>query len=150
MADTNLDKLLQDVLSRLRQVENQSGVGMGALLDSLQPASENRTSTSYGDLTTPGPETDIDIFGSGKLLIGITCRMNDFAGFMGYLMTKTGSTQRNPNDNKALYLQSQMQATAWFLETGLTPGVWHIKARYRSADGSDVNFENRHLLLIPV
>lgn len=124
------------------------------------PTLQSTTSTSYTDLTTPGPAVPLNVRASGKVLIMVTAGFNCLPSsttlvscVMSYDIT--GATTRPPvaGTTPSAFLQFKESAasecdgrfTAIALEEGLTPGLTMFTAKYRSGNGQTAAFSGRNI-----
>jgi hypothetical protein len=86
---------------------------------------------------------------------GIASSYNGEQGSMGFAIS--GASTAAASDDRALRstgrnASEQMQASATFYVTGLTPGVTNFTAKYRTETGGSKNntFSNRNIIVIPM
>lgn len=121
--------------------------------------SESTASTTYTDLTTPGPAVTVTT-GAVALVI-VECGMDNTGtadSFMSFAVS--GATTRAANadgDNDAASFDGQLAGTAGAndspvritLLTGLTPGSNTFTAKYRVTGGTG-GFTDRRIIVIPL
>jgi len=118
--------------------------------------SQGTTSTSYADLTTPGPSVTVTVGASGKVMLHVSARMQnslarDFAG--------VGVVVSGANTIAAFTVMIvEQDFTNLFMEcgttkllTGLTPGSTTFKMQYiAESAGGTATFTTRELIVAPV
>lgn len=125
------------------------------------PVQENRTLTTYGDLTTVGPSVTIVVGPSGRLLVFITSQMQqqhlianpvavggfitvEFTGANVIAPTTADDTLNGianlsisrPSDGGTLAMVYQVTANAHAVFSGLNPGETTLTMKYANAPGS--------------
>lgn len=115
---------------------------------------QTRSNTSYGNLTTVGPEVDVTIGPGGRALVIITTELAVGTTGNGALMSYavSGATTRSASDNWAVAFSPATTGAVMFsrasLQTGLTPGVNTFTAKYRSVTtSSSVTFQHREIIV---
>lgn len=113
---------------------------------------ESTTSTTYDNLTTPGPAVTVDT--GPNALVAIHGAMNNSgSGSARMSYEVTGASAIAPADNKGLgtfgVAGSGIVASCVVLHTDLTPGSNTFTAKYRVASGTGT-FESRRLLVFPL
>lgn len=122
---------------------------------------ESRSSTNYGDLATPGPAATVSISPSGRLLVQVSCWLEANVGKGGGVMgiELSGANSRSTDDREAFLVHGDWTSTDGFVQicaskvtliTGLLPGETTVTAKYKSVSGSSINFELRHLWVLPL
>lgn len=118
---------------------------------------ESTTSTIFTDLATVGPAVTVDIGAAGRALVivstnsygntnGTTCSMAfAITGATTRAAAETEGALVNYSDTGGL---TQMQASAAYLVTGLTPGSTTFTAKY--ASNGTGNFRRRQIVVIPL
>lgn len=118
--------------------------------------SENTSTTSFTDLTTPGPAVTVTIGANGAAFITIYAyHSNSLSGdesLMGFAVS--GSTTTAANDNYATMFQAysnnaEGRLGVTFLVTGLAPGTTTFTAKYRASAGS-AGFKDRRIGVVPL
>lgn len=121
---------------------------------------ETTSLSSYTNLTTPGPEVDVEVGATGAAVVILTARVepefNDGDALMSYKVS--GATTVSTSDTRALRLPASnanagqsIQASFMHLHTGLTPGVNTFTAWYKTdTGGADATFSNREITVIPL
>ncbi|MDG4816073.1 hypothetical protein O7628_11225 [Micromonospora sp. WMMD956] len=122
---------------------------------------EARTSTSWGDLTTVGPEVEVKIGESGVALVLLTTAFDyngnnsQGGGLMGVELS--GANSQTPEDFYAV-VSTFSGAGSWIvgdrktaqvLLTGLNPGNTTFKAKYRKHSGTTLQFFDREIAVFP-
>jgi hypothetical protein len=119
---------------------------------------ETTGSTTYTNLTTPGPSVTVVVPASGRVLIALTAGIfTSTGGGLGY-MSFTCSVVALPDctavgsDVTALNLlgNNRQKATASFVLSGLTPGPITFTAIYRSSGPGTASFQNRSIWVAPL
>ena len=99
--------------------------------------SQNTTSTSYVDLTTPGPAVTVE---TGTVAeVTLTCTLLNSASSVSFMaFAISGATTVAANDNACIQYPVTVQGrfTARYLVTGLTAGSNTFTAKYRAAAGT--------------
>ncbi len=125
--------------------------------ETIEFAAESTTSTSYTDLTTPGPS--ITRVTSTRALVGVTSDINNntvgAVSFVSFAIS--GATTVAADDNYSLFAKcegsasglSVVRASAFRLITGLTAGSHTFTMKYRVTSGSGT-FNERSILVIPL
>lgn len=117
-------------------------------------AAETTTSTSYTDLTSPGPSVTVTT--STNAIIMLCGRLSNNAGGSSCRMAVdiSGASTVAANDNRALDYESSnaddaIQSSYAFTEIGLTPGSNVFTAKYKVNSGTGT-FDNRRLTVVPL
>lgn len=114
--------------------------------------SETTTSTTFDDLTTPGPAVTVDT-GPNALVIVHASMENTGAGSSRMAYEVSGSTSSAPADNRGIGVQgvagAVVLASGVTLQTGLTPGSNTFTAKYRVSSGTGT-FLSRRLIVFPL
>lgn len=126
---------------------------IGAMDAARVDAGEARTSTSYGDLATPGPQVTVDT--GRRAIVVLGANIDGVAGSAAGLMSfaVSGATTLAASDNNAVSTTTgAVERQANFLVlTGLNPGSNTFTAKYRKgSSGSSVTFAFRHIWVIPL
>ncbi len=137
-------------------------------------AGETTVSTSYTNLTTPGPAVTARIGASGRALVIVSCIVEgssdvgdliEFGGSeMGYEMTGANSLTATANSNNAArveigiekvsganpgyYMTSLISASRVSLQEGLNPGDTTLTAKYRLNIGVIARFTGRNITVM--
>lgn len=129
-------------------------------------AGETTTSTSFTDLTTPGPAVTVTVPVSGKLLVMIGSRMdsktgaygNSGDGYMSWALSGANTAAASTSlgflsgvvgmlDDHYAYFNPFFS----YLLTGLTPGSTTVTAKYAAVSGGlPAYYGQRQLVVIPV
>lgn len=124
-------------------------------------AGETTNSTSYVDLTTPGPSVTVNIGSSGQAQVALSARIlvgtvGGTDGLAGYQITDPTKTVTQYGDGFALEVSNTdtthdtlMHVSCVLLHTGLTPGLNTFKMTYRSGNGANVTFSSRLISVTP-
>ncbi len=129
----------------------------GAATDTVV-ADESRSSTSWGNLATVGPQITATISPSGRCLIGVCCGATSTAasdgGQMGFFMSGanvlSGVNGWEAFINYIGTVNSYVSASKVSLLTGLNPGATTFTAKYATLDGNSVHFAARSLWVVPL
>jgi hypothetical protein len=120
------------------------------------------TSTVYADPANgaPGPSASVAVPASGRVLVTITARISpggsNTIGLMSF--SATGSPPSNADgDTTSLSTRigsanvetAEIQASATYVVSGLTPGPATVKAYYRTS-AVLVDFRHRNIIAIPL
>jgi hypothetical protein len=135
---TDTDNALKAINDRTPQSAN---------VDTLQSTS----STTYADLTTPGPSVSINMTGTSAI-VTVTAYMSNSAGNNNYIgVAVSGASTIAASDPKAASMvgTTPVTASATFKVAGLTPGVNTFKAVYRVSGGGG-NFVYRNITVTPL
>jgi hypothetical protein len=129
---------------------NEIDLGQGT---SSITTDETTTSTTYADLTTPGPAVVANIGKSGAALITISAGL--YTGATGKFVSVaiSGATTKAPyaagptlrKDDAPFTVKSSIT----YLETGLTPGIHTFTMKYKVSGGTG-NFFDRMITVVPV
>jgi hypothetical protein len=155
--NTNVrDNLLQCPAAQATQA-SQLFVSGGAnstlartILSAYVGTTENTTSTSYGDLTTPGPGVNATtgpqaiVFMSASIVNSIPATYMSLMSF-----AVSGATTQNAWDAIAIGAQYNVFSGSTFIVQNLTPGVNTFTAKYRASGGIGY-FAARWLTVIPL
>lgn len=116
-------------------------------------SSETTTSTSYTDLTTPGP--DVTVTTGARALYIITSRQKNSVdnGATFTALDISGASSIPASDNRALLTDgltadNELRMSVVQLEAGLTPGSNVFTMKYRVSGGTGT-YQNRHLIVLP-
>ena len=116
---------------------------------------ESTTSSSYTDLSTPGPAVTLTT--GTKALVIVTCFMqqNSSSGAYGFMsFAVSGASSVSATDTKAVYNRmvyssdDGMRASAVTLLTGLTAGSNTFTAKYKASGAGTPSFNNRSIVVI--
>jgi hypothetical protein len=118
---------------------------------------ETTGSTTYTNLTTPGPSVTVVVPASGRVLIALTAGIfTSTGGGLGYMSFRCsvvgGDCTAGGSDVTALNLlgNNRQKATATFVLNGLTPGSITFTAVYRSSGPGTASFQNRSIWVAPL
>lgn len=117
---------------------------------------ETTTSSTYGNLTTPGPQVGVTIGPSGVLLVGIFCGMGTASGTDGAVMSFswTGVVTTGASDVWSIYMANisgQMQFGGVFPFGSLPPGAVTLQTKYRTTVNTHTAaFANRYIWVLPL
>lgn len=128
-------------------------VSGGATEAGTVATSESTTSTSYTDLTTPGPAATIEVPASGRVLVTLTMQIqhsNSAGGGASFALS--GANTAAASDAKSVTRGGATGAglltcAGTWLVTGLDPGSTTFTAKYKSANGGNMTFVNRNLIV---
>ncbi len=118
-------------------------------------SNESTTSSSYTDLSTPGPAVTLTT--GTKALVIVTCFMqqNSSSGAYGFMsFAVSGASSVSATDTKAVYNRmvyspdDGMRASAVTLLTGLTAGSNTFTAKYKASGAGTPSFNNRSIVVI--
>jgi FtsP/CotA-like multicopper oxidase with cupredoxin domain len=112
--------------------------------------SQTTTSSTYTNLTTPGPSVTVTT--GTTALVTITARMRNSAVNLTRMSYDiSGATAISADDTRSLEIESDgwMRASMTHRQTGLTAGSNTFKAEYRVAAGTGT-FEDRQIIVIPL
>lgn len=119
---------------------------------------EDRNSTTYGDLTTPGPSVTVTT-GGNALVILSAAFWNLRAGNKSHISyAVSGATTVSPSDTRSMRWEQdtiEVQQCCYInLHTDLTPGENTFTMKYRHSDegsGGDpsIRATRRHIMVIP-
>jgi hypothetical protein len=119
--------------------------------------SETTASTTYTDLTTPGPAVTVTVGASGMVMVLIYGQLgNTNVGSQSFIsFAASGANTQAASDGMALGVQIAssaglgISAGATFLLTGLNPGSTTFTSKYR-VTATTGNFSNRRITAIPL
>jgi hypothetical protein len=122
---------------------------------------EVTNSQVYGNLNTVGPSVTVAVPASGRVMVTLTARIAGWGGCYMCFDSSGGSGNVAASDNTAFFFrnsnnagfQHEMQGSATFLVTGLSPGNHQFTARYRSEQNqfsSSASFLGRMILVTPL
>jgi hypothetical protein len=119
---------------------------------------ETTTSTTFTDLTTPGPAVTVTIGASGLALVGLFAQTyNTVSGgqtYMGYAIS--GATTASAGNTNVVFTQQNSTtpfvqgASGIFLATGLNPGSTTFTAKYDQQNSGTGHWSNRTIFVIPL
>ena len=112
---------------------------------------EFTTSTTYTNLTTPGPAVTVTVGASGIAMLGVSCQMG-VAATTNMAAALSGANTVAASDEWALTLAngSGSGASRVYVFTGLSSGSTTFTAKYRSPSSASVDFLRRQLwVLVP-
>lgn len=112
--------------------------------------SQTETSTSYDDLSTPGPAVTVTTGTSAR--VTVTARIkNSGVNLTRMSFAISGATTVAADDTRSLEHEGTnwMRASATYTVTGLTPGSNTFTAKYKVAAGTGT-FEDREILVEPI
>lgn len=113
--------------------------------------SQSRSSTSYGNLGTAGPDVSVDIGPTGRMIVVVGARVvpgETGEGLMSYAVS--GATTVAASDDNAIAVEfNPGQMSFASVQTGLNEGSHTVQAKYRSEDGTSKSFSNRSLVVWP-
>lgn len=113
-------------------------------------ASENRTSATYGDLTTVGPSVTVNVGESGCVLVALSAALGNGSGYAQMSFAVSGANTVAASDTRAIALTGTTQRIgSTFLLTGLLPGVVTITAKYNASAGT-ANFFDRCIAAVGI
>lgn len=119
--------------------------------------SQTRSSTSYGDLSTVGPQLTCSVSPSGRLLVQVSCwAESNVAGdgaLMGIALSGANVAPADDREAQVVYIgtaNSLVAASKVTLITGLNPGNTTVTAKYKSLFGGAAEFTLRHLWVLPL
>lgn len=114
---------------------------------------EQTTSTSYTDLTTPGPTKTVNVGASGKVLVIWGAGIYNVAASKYMGIAVSGANTIAPSDVDALRRDGgtafDMSGTKFILYSSLNPGNTTFTAKYKTASGT-AKFFGRSLIVIPL
>jgi hypothetical protein len=146
-----VDKIIKEILRRLTVLENDSGSFSSADDRPEITTSESRTLVTYGDLTTVGPTlTDVEIPGSGRLVVVLSAIVAPNGGEAAMSFTMSGDVTAAATDNRALLATSRVGCSSLIVMSGLAEGFVDITAKYRSDGTNNAAFSNRSMLVAPL
>jgi hypothetical protein len=114
--------------------------------------SESTTSTTYADLTTPGPSVTVTIGASGLAMVMVSATMSGSATGTTPIMSWRAGAGTPLDVDSAIQtgvIAEIARLSRTTLATGLTPGSVTFDAKYRVASGTGT-FSNRRLIVIPL
>lgn len=119
--------------------------------------SQTRSSTSYGDLSTVGPQLTCSVSPSGRLLVQVSAWINSNVagdgGTMGIALSGANVSSADDREAQVVYIgtaNSLAAASKVTLITGLNPGNTTVTAKYKSLFGGSAEFTLRHLWVLPL
>lgn len=138
-------------MTETRITPNEQNVGSQT---SAVSADQATASTTYADLATAGPAVTVDIGPSGKALVSIGAGMYTGATGKNVGVAISGATTRAAPDfgntlrkDDATFTSKSALA---YLETGLNPGSTTFTMKYKSLGGTNGNFFDRTLTVVPL
>lgn len=117
--------------------------------------SETTTSTSFADLTTPGPSVTVTT-GSWAVIVATSEISNNTSSQAGRVgVDISGATTESPDSNHVLRQESSgtaefQRASIVRLHTGLTPGSNTFKLMYSTVGSSTASFNFRNIAVLPL
>ncbi len=119
--------------------------------------SQTRSSTSYGDLSTVGPQLVTSVAPSGRLLVQVSAWIESNVagdgGTMGISLSGANTSSADDLEAQVVYIgtaNSLVAASKVTLITGLNPGNTTVTAKYKSLFGGAAEFTLRHLWALPL
>ncbi|MFN3007390.1 hypothetical protein ACK12G_29335 [Mycolicibacterium wolinskyi] len=108
---------------------------------------EARSTTTYGDLLTPGPSVTLNVPESGEVLIDLSANVGDTGatGRMGFRVS--GANTMAPSDDNSVFSKGYTTSRRFHL-TGLNPGTTTFKVEYRAVSATP-SFTNRTIIVDP-
>lgn len=107
-------------------------------------ASENRTTTTYGDLATVGPTVTVNVGESGCVLVALATALGNGGGYAQMSFAASGANTVAASDTRAIAVTGTTQRIgSTFLLTGLLPGITTITAKYNATAGTANFFDRR-------
>lgn len=120
-------------------------------------ADQTRSSTSYGDLSTVGPQLTCSVSPSGRLLVQVSawCESSVVGDGAAMGISASGANSWSADDLEAqvVYIgtaNTLVAASKVTLVTGLNPGNTTVTAKYKSLFGGTARFRVRHLWVLPL
>lgn len=115
-------------------------------------AVETTTSTTYTNLTTPGPAVSVEVGSTGKVLLGMYAAYSNASGnfaLMSYAIS--GATTIAASDFTSLQTAatSDIRNGASFVQGGLNPGLNTFTTEYRCTAGT-ASFNGRFIWVCPL
>ena len=143
---------LNEMERRLRALE-RTPRSFGFKSDNVA-TSEQTISGSYTDLATVGPEVEIAV-PSGKMIVALGGFCSGGETFTAYMSFQAvGPETISADDSRAIKstaVSNTVQGTRIVTLEDLTPGIYTVTAKYKSAGGIGFStFSGRDLLVIPV
>ena len=136
---------VRDNLDVLGMILNTSSASVATI--------QNTTSTTYTDLATVGPSVTVDTGTEAIVIVSafIDCQAANRDTYMSFAVS--GATTISASDSYAarcigITVRATERVTRVNLLTGLTAGSNTFVAKYRSATGGNVQFDNRDLIVI--
>ena len=131
-------------------------LGLGAKTAVVE-TSQTRTSSTFGDLSTPGPAVTVNIGAGGQALVTIYSNItNSSAGHSTGVSFDVSGANTQAATTSIYYLaqiasgsSDAMRAGATWLLTGLTPGSTTFTLKYRASGGTGT-FNDRVITVIPL
>ena len=136
---TNLVDTLNDIERRLAVIERTqiSAASSEWKVDRVEDY-EGRTSSSYGDLATVGPEVTVDVGPRGLLVVGLGTVFFEVLLYGGYMSFElSGANTLAASDERAifgLFASGQTYPSGAIALSGLNPGETTVTAKYRSSN----------------
>jgi hypothetical protein len=117
-------------------------------------AGEQTTSTSFTDLTTPGPSVTLSTGVQALVVISAEINNNTASQAGRVAVDISGATTLAPDNNKTLRQETNgtgefQRASLVYLQTGLTPGTNTFKMMY-AVPGGTGSFNFRNILILPL
>ncbi|MCV7287270.1 hypothetical protein H7J87_18265 [Mycolicibacterium wolinskyi] len=108
---------------------------------------EARSTTTYGDLLTPGPSVTLNVPESGEVLIDLSANVGDTGatGRMGFRVS--GANTMAPSDDNSVFSKGYTTSRRFHL-TDLNPGTTTFKVEYRAVSATP-SFTNRTIIVDP-
>jgi hypothetical protein len=116
--------------------------------------SESTGSTSYTDVTTPGPAVTVTT-GTKAIVIVTSLVQNSTSGQNAYASyAVSGASAISATDDRAVLITAAatnqtLRASSAYMETGLTAGSNTFTMKYRVTGGTG-SFQNRRITVIPL
>lgn len=126
------------------------------------PTAEVTPSSSYTDLTTPGPSRTVEVGPTGRLKVTLGAQLSVLDGTVGtsgaadMSFEMTGPTPVAADSKRALILSVpddlgiRLQASRSVTVTGLAPGTYTVTCKYRVQGVGQARFSARSLDVMPI
>lgn len=119
---------------------------------------ESTTSTTFADLTTPGPAVASTIGASGLALVAISafnlCQVVGDEAIAAFAITGASTVAAQDSQKISMVADSTnnggMAHGRLVLVTGLTPGSNTFTMKYRTVGGNSGTFQHRQIVVIPL
>ena len=164
IGNDNLMSRISDLQKRLEILERTSRVatltGVTGVATQAIATAESRSSTSWGDLATVGPEVTVDVGPSGQLLVILFCQAYYTASAAVACMTfaLSGANTAVASDENQLQILSSVYSPGGRLAVAvdLDEGPTTVTAKYQtdtSAYGGgarNIDYKNRQITAFPL
>jgi hypothetical protein len=145
-----LERKIQQLSTAVSNLERTARAGTGFSKAADVAAGEATSSTSYADLTTPGPAVTVEMRSTAALVI-VSAFITPSGGATGLMsFAVSGKTVRAALDVDAARAVATALSTRVTMLTGLTPGQNIFTSKYKASIAASCTFADRRIVVIPL